>query len=204
MKVVAISQRIEVLKKRGELRDTLDQNIIRFLLECGFLAVPLPNIFSKISQSNKSTEYFCSFMNKFKPNACLLSGGNNIGDNPTRDETELAIICYAEQQKLPLLGICRGMQIMAHKAGVRSVPVAGHAGTTHKIKGEIFGEANSYHDFCISECPEEYTVISKSDDNKIEAIKHQRLPWEGWMWHPERELSFKKRDVDRVKALFNG
>ena len=47
-------------------------------------------------------------------------------------------------------------------------------------------------------------VISRSDGNTIEAIKHCKLPWEGWMWHPERELSFDKRDIDRLSALFNG
>ena len=68
--------------------------------------------------------------------------------------------------------------------------------------GEIQGKVNSYHNFCIPYCPEGYIVLSKSTDKSIEAIKHCELQWEGWMWHPERELNFVRRDVERVKALF--
>ena len=198
MKLVAVSQRVDLVGDRRETRDALDQNITRFLFECGYISVPVPNIL----KNNESGKYFESFMKQLKPLALLLSGGNNIGESRERDETELAMINYAEQKKLPLLGICRGMQMMAYRAGVTSIPIVGHAGTRHKINGEIFGDVNSYHGFCIAECPKDYAVISKSDLNTIEAIKNLKLPWEGWMWHPEREPSFDKRDVNRLKALF--
>ena len=200
MKLVAVSQRVDIIGDRQEYRDALDQKITRFLFECGYISVPVPNIL----HNSKSGKYFKSFMEQLKPQALLLSGGNNIGEILERDETELAMINYAEQKKLPLLGICRGMQMMAYRAGVSSVPIKGHAGMRHQINGEISGYVNSYHDFCILECPKEYAVISKSDQYTIEAIKHLKLPWEGWMWHPEREPSFDKRDVNRLKKLFGG
>ena len=200
MKFVAVSQRVDLVSDRKEYRDALDHNIARFLLTCGFISVPVPNIF----QDTVLEDFLNPFMKKLKPHALVLSGGNSLGESREKDETELAMISYAEQKGLPLLGICRGMQMMAYRAGIKPVRRTGHTGIRHQINGEISGYVNSYHDFCISECPEDYTIISESDDNKIEAIKHQRLPWEGWMWHPERELSFKKRDRDRLKALFNG
>ena len=36
-----------------------------------------------------------------------------------------------------------------------------------------------------------------------EAIRHDYLPWEGWMWHPEREKTFLMRDINRFKALLS-
>ncbi len=198
MKFVAVSQRVDIIGDRREYRDALDQNITRFLFECGYISVPVPNTL----QNNKAGKYLESFMKQLKPQGLLLSGGNNIGESRERDETELAMINYAEQKKLPLLGICRGMQMMAYKAGVTSIPIIGHAGIRHKINGEIFGYVNSYHDFCILKCPKNYEVISKSDQYTIEAIKHLKLPWEGWMWHPEREPNFDTRDVNRLKTLF--
>ena len=113
------------------------------------------------------------------------------------------LVKSAEQKKLPLLGICRGMQIMAYKEGITLKPLVGHVGNRHKVKGEICRTVNSYHNLCISDCPDGYMVISRSEENSIEAIKHLKLPWEGWMWHPEREPQFANQDIERVKALFN-
>ena len=203
MKVVAISQRVDIIKDHQEHRDGLDQNLIRFLFACGFLAVPVPNILNESSKGDSSVQYLMSFLNKINPNAFILSGGPDIGENIERDKIEIAIINYAEQKELPLLGICRGMQIMASRKGITLKPLVGHVGTRHKVKGEICRTVNSYHNLCISDCPDGYMVISRSEENSIEAIKHLKLPWEGWMWHPEREPQFANQDIERVKSLFN-
>ena len=44
------------------------------------------------------------------------------------------------------------------------------------------------------------SIILKSK-REIEAMRHGTLPWEGWMWHPEREANFSPRDLARMKAL---
>ena len=43
---------------------------------------------------------------------------------------------------------------------------------------------------------------SCSGDGEIEAIRHLSLPWEGWMWHPERERVYSQDDVSRFLKLF--
>ena len=203
MRVVAVSQRVDVFADRRERRDSLDQNIVHFLLASGFMAVPVPNIFTTGSNSNVSRRYLDAFMNRVMPHALFLSGGNDIGEIPERDETEFWMLEYAEQKKLPMLGICRGMQIMAHRAGASLEPIMGHRRTRHKISGEICGNVNSYHNIVLSTCPKDFQVISISEDGSIEAIRHRNLPWEGWMWHPEREANFENSDVQRLRSLFN-
>ena len=62
---------------------------------------------------------------------------------------------------------------------------------------------NSFHNFALSRCSENYRILAKSEDGVIEAIRHKSLPWEGWMWHPERETTFNYEDINRIKDLFN-
>jgi GMP synthase-like glutamine amidotransferase len=54
----------------------------------------------------------------------------------------------------------------------------------------------------VDSCPAGYQVLARSEDGEIEAIRHDEFPWEGWMWHPEREERFDARDVNRLKKLF--
>ncbi|MBA4741019.1 MAG: gamma-glutamyl-gamma-aminobutyrate hydrolase family protein, partial [Burkholderiales bacterium] len=73
--------------------------------------------------------------------------------------------------------------------------------TRHQLQGQISAEVNSYHDYSLAACPKSFEVLARSQDGEIEAIRHLSLPWEGWMWHPEREVTFASRDIDRFKGL---
>ena len=52
MKIVAVSQRVDVLQDKKERRDALDQNIGPFLIACGFFAIPVPNILDTVWEGN--------------------------------------------------------------------------------------------------------------------------------------------------------
>ncbi|MEX1200841.1 MAG: gamma-glutamyl-gamma-aminobutyrate hydrolase family protein [Methylophaga sp.] len=152
-----------------------------------------------------------NWLEVIQPKALVLSGGNDIGEYPARDKTEKYLLDWANSHKIPLLGICRGMQMMSHWAGGQLVPVKGHVRVRHqlvqKVEDVIFlpDSVNSYHNFSIETCPEPFEVMAEArDDGVIEAIRHKTLPWEGWMWHPEREKSFNGIDTLRVKRLFSG
>ena len=95
------------------------------------------------------------------------------------------------------------MQMIGNYEGIIQMNVNGHVCSRHKLIGEINHEVNSYHNYSLSSCPNNYKVLAKSDDGNIEAIKHTYLPWEGWMWHPEREKKFNANDIKRVKILFD-
>ncbi len=195
MKLVVISQRVDQIADRNERRDALDQRLVEFLLAAGYLPVPLPNVLG-----DGASEWLTAI----QPKAIVLSGGNDIGLCFTRDATERAILVYAKNNKLPVLGICRGMQMMAHWSGAELKSVTGHIKSRHSLSGSITGEVNSYHAFSLARCPEGFEVLARSEDGQIEAIRHRWLPWEGWMWHPEREGDFAAYDLQRIRVLFRG
>jgi gamma-glutamyl-gamma-aminobutyrate hydrolase PuuD len=205
VKVAAVSQRIDHYPERNETRDALDQRLIAFLAVSGFIPVPVPNgLCNALSDDRCDQQALNGWLDAVNPQAYVLSGGNDIGQRGERDVTEGWLLDYARQHQRPLLGICRGMQMMAHWTGTGLRPVQGHVGTRHRLTGEITGEVNSYHSFSLATCPVDFDVLARSEDGEIEAIRHQVLPWEGWMWHPEREENFAARDVQRIKALCNG
>lgn len=199
MKVVAVSQRVDVYPVRNEQRDALDQRLIEFLLVSGYLPIPVPN--SLFAESPEG-DTFAKWVAAIAPGAVVLSGGNDIGSCRSRDLTEDGLLDYAEHNHLPVLGICRGMQMIGVRAEVELRAVAGHVRTSHAIYGEIARDANSYHNLVLAACPPEFEVLARSADGEIEAIRHQALRWEGWMWHPEREPAFAMDDIARLRKLF--
>ncbi len=200
MKIVAVSQRVDNYPDRNERRDALHQRLSQWLVEAGYVPVPVPNLLEGPSVTARGG--LQGWLDAVQPQAVLLSGGNDIGEAPERDFSERQLLTYAERQGLPVLGICRGLQMMGVQAGAHLKELKGHVRTRHALLGEIAGEVNSYHNYSLADCPGGYLVIARSEDGEIEAIRHKTLPWESWMWHPEREESFHARDIQRLKALF--
>ncbi len=150
-----------------------------------------------------------SWLEATQPGAIVLSGGNDIGEYSSRDNTERYLLSWAESKCVPVLGICRGLQMMSVWAGTDLVRREGHVGTRHQLvisgqKNEWPSNVNSYHNWGLASCPDGFEIAALAEDGSIEAIKHNSLPWEGWMWHPEREVSFAPQDIKRVNRLFNG
>lgn len=204
MKIVAVSQRVDAYPDRHETRDALDQRLPRFLAAANLVAVPVPNNLAQAESLGAEPAKLDVWLAVVKPAAIVLSGGNDVGACADRDTTERLLCQYAAQHNLPLLGICRGMQMMAVIAGGELKKIEGHVKTRHILTGEISGAVNSYHKLTVATCPDGYRVIARSEDGAIEAITHNHLPWQGWMWHPEREAPFERADVERLTTLFHG
>ncbi len=206
---VAVSQRVDMWADRGERRDALDQRLCQWLAVAGCVAIPVPNVLSASLMAGRDEEWpeLQNWLLAVKPDAVLLSGGNDIGEAPERDNTERRLLAYAKDRALPALGICRGMQMMAAWANGSLAPVNGHVRTRHRLQvakpGEWPNEVNSFHNFALADCPLGFVVAARAEDGTIEAMCHETLPWEGWMWHPEREPQFNITDVMRFRALLD-
>jgi len=203
--LVGITQRIDNVVDRAELRDALDHRLVQWLVQAGFLPVAIPNTLQHTNQSSMPTLY--SWLQAVRPNALILSGGNDIGEYPERDATERYLLSWAETKQVRVLGVCRGLQMIAVWAGVDLVKVEGHVGTRHHLsvntqKVEWPTNVNSYHNWALASCPDGFEILAQAEDGSIEAIRHTKLPWQGWMWHPEREVPFSSQDIKRLKGLF--
>lgn len=206
---IGITQRIDIIKTRKEVRDSLDQRLVEWVLSLGFCPVPIPNTLVSLDKSIDNQSVINRWASEVKIDAIILSGGNNIGDFQHRDITEKCFLKWAEERGIPVLGICRGMQVIGKYFGVDLIEVDGHVGSYHMLdknnpnKNEFPELVNSYHNFSLQRCPDVCRVLARSQDGEIEAIAHKDLPWEAWMWHPEREVTFSEIELGRFMELMD-
>lgn len=143
--------------------------------------------------------------------ALILSGGDDPDTTPfgepvhpkatlvaaDRQACELEWLELVEQTRprLPLLGICLGMQFMGLRAGGRlDQHLPDHLatadlhwnGTEHEVEGEIAGPVHSHHRQALQD-PGDLEVVATAGDGVIEAIARRDRPFHlGVQWHPER------------------
>ena len=198
MKTVAITQRVSVITEYGERRDCLDQAWPRFLAHCGLLPLVLPNV----------TDVALALCDSADVAGLVLTGGNDLaalgGDAPERDATENALLDAIESRGLPVLGVCRGMQLIQQRGAIPLRRVAGHVTKrqTIRIDGEP-AEVNSYHRFAALDSVPPLEVWAVATDGVVKAIRHASAPITGIMWHPERNTPFATADVALFRRVFN-
>ena len=189
--LVAVSQRVDVVPERGERRDALDQAWTRFLAACGLTPVLIPN-------DRAAAE---ALMHAVPVCGVVLTGGNDLtvvgGDTPERDDTEATLLAEARRSRLPVIGVCRGMQMIQHSYGVTLRPVTGHVGTPHPVvvDGQTVS-VNSYHAWGAFESVPSLEVCGRAADGVIEAVRDPARRILGIMWHPERLAEPSPGDVD--------
>ena len=172
-----------------ELRDTIAQDWPRYI---NYL-FPEANYFF-IPNIGEDAVNYCK---KNNINLLILSGGDDIGVFEKRDNTELALLEFMISNKLPVIGICRGMQLIHNYLGGDIMKgndsfVNEHRATKHKvrIKNEII-TVNSYHNLKIDELTlnTELSILARNiSDDSIEAFIGPKIL--GLMWHPERDVYF--------------
>lgn len=171
----------------------------------------------------------------------IISGGhdvdpNNYGEEPSqrlgeifpeRDEYEYRLLKYSKEKNIPILGICRGLQVINTYEGGSLYQDLSYIGgeilkhsqghrpelKTHKIKIEensilmdILKEkevkVNSFHHQVIKEVAPDYKVVAKAEDGVIEAIEHKSYPFLlGVQWHPEMLFKYHD-DMNKIFAKF--
>ena len=203
MKKIIITQRLSINKKTKEKRDSIDVKFIDLLLKVNLYPIPVPNLFHSLDYQT-----FNKFLKTINPSGLILTGGENYGINKPRDKLENRLLKYFTTNKKPILGICRGAQMIAKFFGTNIVKVKNHVRVKHKTilvtQDKFFPKfINSFHDYGIKKCPENFISTAKSEDKTVEAFKHKRFKWEGWMWHPERDKIFSNKSLKRIKKIFS-
>ncbi len=199
MKAVAVTQRVSVIPEYGERRDCLDQAWTRFLTACGLLPVLIPNV----------VEAAYALCESAAIEGIVLTGGNDLadfgGDAPERDAVENALLHLAERRSLPVLGVCRGMQVIQHRFAVPLRRVEGHVTSrlTICVDNRETREANSYHHFGAYESRPPLDVWAVAKDGVVKAVRHSQRPITGIMWHPERCDPFSPADLRLFREIFN-
>ena len=198
MTLVAVSQRVEIQGDHRERRDALDQRWTAFLLACGITPVLVPNNVAAAE----------SIIRGIGVKGVLLTGGNDLavcgGDVAERDETERFLLECALEKRIPVLGVCRGMQVIQHYYGIALKPVDGHVSVRHGIEMDgIRTVVNSYHRFGATDTRDPLVALGTADDGVVEAVGHRQESVRGIMWHPERCDPFRPEDLAYVRAAFD-
>ncbi len=173
--------------------------------------------------------------------ALILSGGHDMdpvyyneellpeGEMPFRDRDvfDMLLIRYAVEKEIPILGICRGMQVLNVYFGgslyqdlkynrevfLKHIQESCPGEHVHKVAiegdsvlSEIFGEevwVNSYHHQLVKEVGKNLKVTGRASDTAVELIE-----WRdssrfivGVQWHPEMMYSSGSRDMGRIFKL---
>lgn len=197
MKKVLITQRIDKIGSFNEERDNLDVNLIKFLEKVRLMPILLPNRY--LDQK--------TYIKKIKPDGIILSGGGDPLKKDQRRKNEINLIKYSITKNIPLIGICRGAQVINLFYGGQIKKVKGHVRKFHKIKldkGKKI-KVNSFHDLGFDEnmLGKELISLSKSNDGIVKYFRHKKLNIFGIMWHPERNKKFQNYDLKLFKNIIS-
>jgi gamma-glutamyl-gamma-aminobutyrate hydrolase PuuD len=126
----------------------------------------------------------------------LLPGGADLGKILHRDDYESYCYNYFKDKKLPIIGICRGMQLMLHLSGeniichipsiltevIHTTKTGNYTGVSswHITEQGFF--TNSRHHQGFLEVSD-WDVLDRTHDGIIEAVKRGNEL--GVQWHPE-------------------
>lgn len=193
---IAISTRRITDPVHGEARDALSEGWYRYLHATWpeIVLLPLLNAPDRVTRWAADLEI----------DAAILSNGNDWGECAACDETERALVDWCRARGRPVLGVCRGFQVLnALEGGAVETDIAGacgqgHGGTRHDVTlsspqfAELAGgeriEVNSYHDQGVTTAglAEGLVPFALSDGDVVEGFHHPAEAILGIQWHPER------------------
>lgn len=180
---------------------TINCNYVKAVVDAGGLPLLIP-----IVNQPQDIKHYMSLID-----GLLLSGGQDISPelyneeaiaelgkvDPARDNWELKLFKAAYRKKLPILGICRGMQLInvglggslyqdiysQYKDSLQHTSKQDESCAYHKILIEAGSQleeilccldslyVNSYHHQAIKEIGNNLKIVAKSDEGVIEAVE---------------------------------
>ncbi|PWN02955.1 gamma-glutamyl-gamma-aminobutyrate hydrolase [Nocardioides silvaticus] len=129
--------------------------------------------------------------------------------DPERDAYEIALVRAAQERGIPVLGVCRGMQVLNVALGGTLVPDLAPGSVSHlspetaptdgtvdhlvsfeagSVAASLFdGDVvtNSWHHQAVDRCGAGVVVTGRTSDGVVEVIEVLGQPVLGVQWHPE-------------------
>lgn len=157
-------------------------------------------------------------------NALILSGGHDVDPHnygeepeqklgniwPERDKFDMTLLKIAEERRIPVLGICRGAQVinvahggslyqdlsyrkektLKHSQGQRPTLLTHTVETVAGTKiAELLGkeklQTNSFHHQLLKKIAPDFKVSARCVDGVVEAIENDDASVIAVQWHPE-------------------
>jgi len=217
----------------GRERVFIGQDYIRAIMQAGGIPLILP-----ILDCDESTIRQLDLVD-----GLLLSGGGDVdpnlyGQEPhqlleatylQRDLYEMTLLRHANMKKIPVLGICRGLQIMNVSFGgdlYQDLKEHDQIALQHRQKSQLYQEShlvdvqkgsilericqsdsirtNSLHHQAIKNLGKGLNVSGRSRDGIIEAIEKIDHPFMlGVQWHPELMVEVSPQACALFQALIN-
>jgi putative glutamine amidotransferase len=194
------------MSQSGKYGGFCDVVYSRAIEQAGGVPVMLP-----LTRDRNTLNHFLSLCDGF-----LLSGGGDPREasgaygrrltaaerktlfavDATRDEMELHLVRGIVKRDIPVLGICRGLQMMNVALGGTLLPdIPNHRNGMHRIKWSqpLFKcrRVNSSHHQAVGKVAPVLKVVAHSDDGIIEAAVLPAAKFcVGVQFHPERMESF--------------
>ncbi len=203
---VGITMRVVEAVGYTEPRDAISHDWMRFVTAFGLRPVLIPNTVDP---------RWC--VDEFELQLLLLTNGNDVvaGEpgavkgsdvSPERNRAEASLLDLAIERRLPVLGACRGLQmintyfggtVMTNLESVSGSADA-HVGRPHPITITDASAAaglsatrttvNSFHRQAVTTgtLASPLRSFATADDGVIEGLYHPTLPIRAVQWHPER------------------
>jgi putative glutamine amidotransferase len=208
--------------------DSVEHSYLFYLQSLGVVPILIPN----------AIEHLRSYIDALHIQGIILTGGNDVSPerygqislacknvSEIRDQIEISLLQVAIEKSLPVLGICRGMQLINVFFGGSLIQdiqsevqsAVNHAGSQHPIRisdvsvGQILGVTefvvNSFHNQGVtinSLAPAVDVFAISVEDGLIEGIMHPDYPILGIQWHPERPNSSAEYDLSLIQNFLAG
>lgn len=197
---IGVTMRVTEATNYKEVRDSIAMDWAKYLKSelptCKWMFIP--NI----------EEDAVAYFQKWNLNVLILTGGDDIGKYPSRDITEISLLQMANRNNIPIIGICRGMQLIHTyfngklEKGIKYF-IKNHRNNQHLIvmKQNKY-ITNSFHSNKIDEATvhKDFKIVARCDtDNSIEAFEKPNVL--GVMWHPERTIPYQKWNSILIKEF---